>query len=438
MGILIQGGRVTDAATGTDKIADLYLKNGIIQEIGQNLKKKEMTDSVIDATGCSVLPGLVDLHVHFRDPGQEYKEDIETGSRAAARGGVTTVVAMPNTTPVVDCPEQVNYVRQKAEKVSKIHVLQAGSLTRGEAGKELSDIPGMAAAGIPALSEDGKSVMDSGLCRDAMRLAAQYDLPVFAHCEDINLRGGGCMNDDENARRLGLPGISNSVEDVIAARDIILALETGARLHLCHCSTAGVADMMEQVRELGLGDRITAEVCPHHFVLSSDDIREDDPDYKMNPPLRTRKDVEALKRGLKSGAISVISTDHAPHSREDKGTSMKKSAFGIVGLETSFALSYTELVETGILTMTELVEKMCWNPAQILGIPAGTLQAAHPADVIIVDTREEYTIDKNRFLSKGKNTPFHGRRVKGKILYTICGGEIVYRDPETEKQEDLS
>ncbi len=438
MGILIQGGRVTDAATGTDKIADLYLKNGIIQEIGQNLKKKEMTDSVIDARGCSVLPGLVDLHVHFRDPGQEYKEDIGTGSRAAARGGVTTVVAMPNTAPVVDCPEQVNYVREKAGRVSKIHVLQAGAITRGEAGRELSDIPGMAAAGIPALSEDGKSVMDSGLCRDAMRLAAQYDLPIFAHCEDINLRGGGCMNDDENARRLGLPGISNSVEDVIAARDIILALETGARLHLCHCSTAGVVNMMEQVQALGAGDRITAEVCPHHFVLSSDDIREDDPDYKMNPPLRTRKDVEALKRGLKNGAISVISTDHAPHSREDKGTSMKKSAFGIVGLETSFALSYTELVETGILTMTELVEKMCWNPAQILGIPAGTLQAAHPADVIIADTREEYVIDKDRFLSKGKNTPFHGRRVKGKILYTICGGEIVYRDPETEKQEDLS
>lgn len=429
MGILIRGGRMVDAATSLDEIADLYLKDGIIQEIGKNLKKKEMTDSEIDAEGCLVLPGLVDLHVHFRDPGQEYKEDIETGSRAAAAGGVTTVVAMPNTVPVVDGPDQVNYVLQKARRVSGIHVLQAGAMTKGQAGKELSDIPGMAGLGIPALSEDGKSVMDSGLCREAMRMAARYHLPVFDHCEDIRLRGDGCMNEDENARRLGLPGISSSVEDVIAARDILLALECGVRLHLCHCSTAGTVKMMEAVREMGRGDQITAEVCPHHFTLSSDDIPEDDPNFKMNPPLRSRADVEALRRGLKNGSISVISTDHAPHSREDKGDSMRTSAFGIVGLETSFALSYTELVETGLLSLRELVEKMCWNPAKILGISAGTLQVGHPADVVIADTREEYAIDKNRFLSKGKNTPFHGRRVKGKILYTICDGKIVYRNP---------
>lgn len=429
MGLLIRGGHLVDAATGTEKIADLYVKDGIIREIGENLKAKEMTDSVIRAEGCYVLPGLVDLHVHFRDPGQEYKEDLHTGSLAAARGGVTTVVAMPNTVPVIDRPELVRAVQEKARRVSGIHILQAGAITKGEAGKELSDISGMAAAGIPALSEDGKSVMDSGLCKKAMRLAAEYDIPVFAHCEDIHLRGDGCMNDDENARRLGLPGISNSVEDVIAARDILLALETGARLHLCHCSTEGTVRMMEQVRAMGKQDQITAEVCPHHFTLSSDDIPGNDPDYKMNPPLRAKKDVEALREGLKNGLIRVISTDHAPHSREDKGTSMRTAAFGIVGIETSFALAYTELVEKGVLTMMELVEKMCWNPAQILGIPAGTLKEGHPADIVVADTREEYLIDREQFLSKGRNTPFHGRRVKGKILCTICGGEVVYRDP---------
>lgn len=430
MGILIRGGRIIDAATETDKIADVYLDEGIIREIGENLEKREETDRVIEAEGCLVMPGLIDLHVHFRDPGQVEKEDIETGSRAAARGGVTTVVAMPNTTPVIDSTDRVLYVHNKAAQLSGIHVLQAGAITKGESGKELSDIRGMAEAGIPALSEDGKSVMNSQIYKKAMEIAAELDIPVFAHCEDIELRAGGCMNDDENARRLGLPGICNATEDAIAARDIILALETGARLHLCHCSTAGVAKMMELVMEKGKGFQITAEVCPHHFILTSADIERDDPNYKMNPPLRTRKDVDALKRALRNGAVKVISTDHAPHTAKDKTGSMKTAAFGIVGLETSLALTYTELVETGVLTLMQMVEKMSWNPAKILGLECGTIQEGHPADVIVVDTAREYTIDKNRFVSKGHNTPFHGRKVKGKVLYTICSGRIVYQEAE--------
>ena len=394
MGILIQGGRIVDAATDTDKKGDIYLEDGVITEIGEKLKIKDKSDKVIDAKGCLVMPGLIDLHVHFRDPGQTQKEDIETGSRAAARGGVTTVVAMPNTTPVIDSPDRVNYVYNKAKQLAGIHVLQAGAITQGEKGQELSDIEGMVKAGIPALSEDGKSVMNTRLCKEAMEVAEKFNVPIFAHCEDIDLRGDGCMNEDENARRLGLPGICNAVEDVIAARDILLARETGARLHLCHCSTEGVAKMMEIVKEEGL-DNITAEVCPHHFILTSDDIKCDDPNYKMNPPLRTKKDVDALIRGLKDGSFKVISTDHAPHAVPEKTGSIRNAAFGIVGIETSFALSYTALVETGILTISQLIEKMSWNPAQILGSDRGTLQKGHPADIVIADIDHEYKIDKN-------------------------------------------
>lgn len=427
MGILIRGGRIVDAATDTDKKSDIYLEDGVITEIGEKLAPKDKNDRVINAKGCLVLPGLIDLHVHFRDPGQTHKEDIETGSKAAARGGVTTVVTMPNTTPVIDSPDRVKYVHNKAAQVSGIHVLQSGAITTGEKGEELSDIEGMVKAGIPALSEDGKSVMNSSLCRQAMKIAAKYDVPIFAHCEDIDLRGNGCMNEDENAERLGLPGICNATEDVIAARDILLARENGARLHLCHCSTKGVAEMMEVIRELGIKN-ITAEVCPHHFILTSDDIERDDPNYKMNPPLRKKEDVEALIQGLKDGSFQVISTDHAPHAAKDKTGSMRTAAFGIVGIETSFALTYTALVETGILTMKQLVEKMSWNPAQILGLECGTLQEGHPADVIIVDIEQEYKINKEEFVSKGKNTPFDGWKVKGKVLCTICDGKIVYQD----------
>ena len=427
MGILIRGGRIVDAATDTDKKADIYLEDGVIAEIGEKLAPKDKNDRVIDAKGCLVLPGLIDLHVHFRDPGQTHKEDIETGSKAAARGGVTTVVAMPNTTPVIDSPDRVNYVHNKAAQVSGIHVLQSGAITTGEKGEELADSEGMVKAGIPALSEDGKSVMNSKLCQQAMKIAAKYDLPIFAHCEDIDLRGNGCMNEDENAERLGLPGICNATEDVIAARDILLARENKARLHLCHCSTKGVAEMMEVIREQGIKN-ITAEVCPHHFILTSDDIKRDDPNYKMNPPLRKKEDVEALIQGLKDGSFQVISTDHAPHAAKDKTGSMRTAAFGIVGIETSFALTYTALVETGILTMKQLVEKMSWNPAQILGLECGTLQEGHPADVIVVDIEQEYTINKDEFVSKGKNTPFDGWKVKGKVLCTICDGKIVYQD----------
>ena len=426
MGILIQNGRVIDAASRTDCIKDIYIKEDKIAAIEDSIERRDPCDMVIDAKGLLVLPGLVDMHVHLRDPGQTEKEDIESGTKAAARGGVTTIVAMPNTSPVIDCRDRVEYVVHKAEQVACVHVLQAGALTEGQRGKNVSDISGMKKAGAAALSEDGKSVINAAILRKAMLEAKQYDLPILDHCEDIDLRGKGCMNEDENSKRLGLPGICNETEDSITARDVMLALDTGARLHLCHISTYGAARLMQMLKREGIKD-ITAEVCPHHLILTSDDITRDDPNFKMNPPLRTPKDVEALREALADGSIPVISTDHAPHTRSDKSGSMRTAAFGITGLETSFSLIYTELVQKGVLSLMQLVEKMSYNPARILGLPCGMIKEGHPADLVLVDPEAEYVIDKNEFASKGKNTPFHGRKVRGRVVRTICGGKTVYK-----------
>ena len=429
MSILIKNGQVIDPATQKDEISDVLIENGVITRVEKGIRVKDA--QVIDAKGCYVMPGIIDMHVHLRDPGQTYKEDIESGSKAAAKGGVTTLVAMPNTKPVIDSPDRVNYVTIKADRFSPINVLQAGAITVGQKGEELADIEGMVKAGIPAISEDGKSVMNALLYKEAMEIAAEKNIPVLAHCEDKNLVNGGCMNEDANSREWHLPGITNSVENTIVARDIVLAAETGAHLHLCHCSTYGSVEIVRQAKKHGIN--VTAEVCPHHFILSSDDIKTDDPNYKMNPPLRTPKDVEALKQGLKDGTIEVISTDHAPHSAQEKTGSMKNAPFGIVGLETSLPLTYTELVEKDVITLKQMVEKMCLNPAKILGLDRGTLQKGHPADVIIVDTEQEYAIDKNKFVSKGHNTPFDGWKVKGKVLYTICDGKIVFNNQEEKE-----
>ncbi|POP32498.1 dihydroorotase [Lactonifactor longoviformis] len=424
MSILIKNGRVLDPDTQTDKVCDVFIQDDKIKEVGEKLKVKAAR--VIDAKGCFVMPGLIDIHVHLRDPGLEYKEDILTGARAAARGGFTTILAMPNTKPVIDRPDRVRYVHKKAEQLAPIHVLQVGAITMGQKGEELADIRGMVEEGIPAISEDGKSVMNAQLYKEAMEIAAACGIPVLAHCEDINMVNGGCMNADEKARELGLPGITNSVENVIIARDILLARDTGAKLHLCHCSTGESVKMVEMAKEDGI--HVTAEVCPHHFTLSTDDIKENDANYKMNPPLRTKEDVEALKEGLKNNIMDVISTDHAPHSKEEKSQSMKKAPFGIVGLETSVALTISELVEPGILTPMQMAEKMSYNPAQVIGSERGSLAVGKPADVVIIDPKAEYIIDARKFDSKGKNTPFHGRKVTGKVKMTICDGQIVYQD----------
>ena len=439
MGILIKGGHVINPATKMDEVADVRIEEDKIAEIGKNLKVGK-TDRVIEAKGCYVMPGFIDMHVHFRDPGFEQKEDIFTGMSAAAHGGYTTVLTMPNTKPVVDNADVVEYVHKKAESGHCIHVLQVGAVTKGQKGQELADIKGMVEAGIPAISEDGKSVMNAEVYREGMLEAAKYGIPVLAHCEDINMVHGGVMNADEKAKELGMPGITNSVEDVIIARDIVLSKETGAQLHLCHCSTEDSVKMVKLAKEEGL--KVSAEVCPHHFTLTSDDLKkfvpqiengiliphetDADTNYKMNPPLRTKKDVEALKEGLRDNIMDVISTDHAPHTFDDKNTSMKKAPFGIVGLETAACLTYTELVLGGYLTPMQMAEKMSYNPAKIIGIDKGDIQKGKKADVVIFDPKETYKIDKNTFASKGRNTPFDGREVTGRVKVTICDGNIVY------------
>ena len=426
MNILIRNGRIIDPATKTDEISDLYIEGGKVKKTGKGLKPKDKTDKVIDASGCYVMPGLIDLHVHLRDPGLTYKEDIVSGSKAAARGGFTTILAMPNTKPVIDSADRVKYVQNKAKELSPIHVMQVGAITKNQAGEELADIEEMIEQGAPAISEDGKSVMNARLYKNAMGIAAKYDVPVFAHCEDRNIVGKGCVNEDEHSRKMGLPGISNAVEDIIAARDIILAKETGAKLHLCHCSTKESVRMIELAKEEGI--KVTGEVCPHHFTLTSDDVDPNDANYKMNPPLRTREDRDALIRGLKDDIMDVIATDHAPHTFADKNTSMKKAPFGIVGLETAASLTYTELVEGGYLTPMQMAEKMSYNPAKIIGLDKGDIAPGKVADIVIFDPQKKYAIDKTTFASKGKNTPFDGRKVTGKVRATIVDGQVVYED----------
>ena len=420
--ILIRNGRLLDPKTGRDEIGDLFLADG---RISGKIPKENQIDQVVDATGCWVLPGLIDMHVHLRDPGQTEREDITSGANAAAAGGFTTIVAMPNTRPVIDAPDRVAYVHRKAEKVACIRVLQAGAVTRGEKGEELTDIRAMVREGIPAISEDGRSVMNAQLCREALQIAAKEGIPFLDHCEDADLVQGGCVNADAVQEKEGVPGITNTVEDVIIARDILLAKETGAHLHLCHCSTEGSAFLLRTALEQGVS--VSGEVCPHHFTLTSEDRVPGDTNYKMNPPLRTARDRDALRKGLQDGTFAVISTDHAPHLAEDKRRDLREAPFGIVGLETAVPLAITELVEAGYLTPLQLAEKMSGNPARILQLEGqGTLQEDTVADVTIIDSNEAYTIDAATFVSKSRNTPFDGRKVKGRVRYTICNGKIVY------------
>ena len=422
MTILIKNGRLINPSENLDKVMDIFVEDGIIKEKAESIEKQ--ADTVIDAVGCYVMPGLIDLHVHFRDPGLTYKEDIETGSKAAAKGGFTTVCCMPNTKPVVDNVETVKYIIEKGEKTGLTNVLPVGAVTKNMAGVEITDVEELKKAGICAISEDGKSVMNSGVYRKAMKNAAKANVPVLAHCEDINLVEGGVINLGDKSSELGVKGISNAVEDVIAMRDIMLAKETGATLHLCHCSTKDSVEMVKRAKEEGI--KVTAEVCPHHFSMCSDDITSNDGNFKMNPPLRAREDMEALIKGLQDDIMDVISTDHAPHSAEEKAKDLEHAPFGIVGLETSVALTVTNLVKKGYLTPMQMAAKMSYNPAKVLGIPKGTLDEGKIADITIIDPDKEYTIDVNTFESKGKNTPFDGYKVSGKVEYTILNGKVVY------------
>lgn len=421
--LLIKGGRVIDPKTGMDQVQDIVIQDGIIKTIGQ--ADQAEYDKVIDASGKIVGPGLVDVHVHFRDPGLTYKEDIQTGAAAAAKGGFTTVVCMANTKPVVDNEETLEYVISQGKK-TKIHVLAAAAISKGLKGQELTNMEELKAKGAAGFTDDGIPLMDASMVKKAMEEAARLDVPLSFHEEDPQFIQNNGISRGAVSEQLGIFGSPALAEDVLVARDCMLALHTGASVNIQHISSGNSVKMVEMAKALGA--KVTAEVTPHHFALTEDAVLEHGALAKMNPPLRTEKDRQQLIEGLKSGAIDIIATDHAPHSTEEKNKPLTEAPSGIIGLETALSLGIMELVDKGHLTMVQLMEKMSLNPARLYRLDKGYIEEGGPADLVIFDEKEMWRAEE--FVSKAENSPFKGKELKGKVKYTICGGEIAYDDGE--------
>ncbi|MBX3333985.1 MAG: dihydroorotase [Nitrospira sp.] len=421
MSILIKDGYVIDPGRfiGT---ADVLIENGKIAALGPNLSAPAES-RVIAASGKLVMPGFVDVHVHFREPGFEYKETIQSGSAAAVAGGFTTVCCMPNTSPVNDNQAVTEFILERSRLAGLANVLPIGAITKGSEGKELAEIGDLRRSGCVAISDDGKPVMNSLVMRRAMEYALAFDLTVVDHCEDLHLAEGGCMNEGLISTELGLPGIPAAAEDVMVARNLSLSELTGARLHLAHISTVGSVRMVREAKSRGIP--VTAEACPHHFTLTEELVRGYNTHAKMNPPLRTWTDVQAIKDGLRDGTIDVIATDHAPHATQEKQQDFTEAPFGIVGLETAFSLTLG-LVEEGVLSLEQAVQKLTSAPAKAFGLNKGTLGVGADADVVVVDQTEPWEVDPSKFRSKSRNTPFAGWKVKGRVDATIVGGRVVF------------
>ena len=423
MGLLIKGGRVIDPASGFDQTVDLRIENGRITGLGPGLDSPGA--QVISAAGMVVAPGLVDLHVHLREPGFEEKETVATGRAAAARGGVTTLVAMPNTRPAADCPEVIALVREKAEPTG-VRVLPAGAVSVGQRGQALTDFAALRRAGAPAVTDDGMPIQNQALLRQALRAAKAAGLPLLDHCEDRDLVGNYALNEGEVSQALGLPGRPAIAEELQVMRDAMLAEETGAHVHICHISTGKAVDIVRQAKARGVS--ITCETCPHYFLLTQQEVLRQGAMARVNPPLRTPEDRQAILDGLADGTIDAIVTDHAPHCQQEKDRPLPQAPSGMVGLEISLALSLTALYHTGLLPLSRVIGLMSASPAAVLGLDAGRLEVGGRADVVIFDPEERWTVDRERFASKGRNTPFHGFPVQGRVKYTISQGTIIYQE----------
>ena len=423
MKILIKGGRVIDPENNIDKVTDIFIDKGVISEIGDDLELEGIDMEVVEAAGKIVSPGLVDMHCHLRDPGQEYKEDIETGTKSAAMGGITSVACMPNTKPVTDNEAVVTYIKSKAKEVGYVNVYPIGAISKGLKGEELAEIGELKFAGAVAISDDGRPVVGSGLMRRAMEYADMFDMTVISHCEDIELADGGHMNEGYMSTYLGLRGITRAAEEVMVSRDIIIADATGTAIHIAHVSTRGSVELVRQAKKRGV--RVTCETCPHYFTLTEKAVDGYNTNAKMNPPLRTDDDVEAIKEGLKDGTIDCIVTDHAPHHIDEKNCEFALAMNGIVGFETSLGLGLEYLVKPEVLTINELIEKMSVNPSRILGLNKGNLTIGNAADITIFDPEKEWTVDVSSFQSKSKNSPYDGFKLCGKPEYVIVNGEII-------------
>ena len=425
MKLLIQNGTIVDPAGGISGQKDLLLDNGVVTMIGDHLS--DSSAQVIDAAGLHVSAGLIDMHVHLRDPGLTHKEDILTGSEAAAHGGFTTIACMPNTKPVMDNPDTVAYVKKRAQHNCGVHVLPIGAVSIGERGEQRTNFKDLKAAGVVALSDDGMPIMSANLMRDALLRGNRRGLTVLSHCEDDTMVHGRGVNEGRVSRALGMPGRPAIAEELMVMRDAMLAEETRTAVHICHVSTAGSVNIIRQFKRKGV--RITCETCPQYFILTHEEILRQGTMAKVNPPLRATKDRDAILAAVKDGTIDCLVTDHAPHSAEEKALPLVAAPAGMVGLETALALNLTYLYHAGVLPLEEVIAKMTLRPAEVLGLggSVGVLALGAPADVTIFDVNEEWTIDPSDFRSKGRNTPFAGMRVKGRVRFTIADGKIIYQ-----------
>jgi dihydroorotase len=426
--MLIRGGRVVDPSQKLDAVLDVLLVDGLVAALGESLDAPEGAETV-DASGLVVAPGLIDVHVHLREPGQEHKETIQSGARAAAAGGFTAVVAMPNTDPPIDNPANVGFVLAEGLKAGGARVYPTGCITVGQNGEQLTEFGELIEAGAVAVTDDGRPVSSASMMRMALEYALAFDLPVAVHEEELTLSRGGSMNEGIIATRLGLTGIPNEAEDVMIARDLMLAELTGGRLHVQHVSTRRGVELIRAAKAAGI--RVTAEATPHHFTLTDAAVAAYRTDAKMNPPLRSEADRQAVREGVRDGTLDVIATDHAPHHYDEKEQAFEDAPNGIVGLETSLGLSYTELVAPGLLDLAALIDRMSCAPARAMSLDTraklGSLAVGYQADVTLIDTRIEWTVDRATFLSMSRNTPFHGRELRCRAVRTIVGGRTVWQ-----------